>query len=194
MKKEVYSLIESARSVRVYDGDVEIPRETLEYLVDCARITPSAANMQPLKYKICCERDVVEKLQPLTRWAGYIKDRTLPPEGKCPAAFIVICHDETVSQPTAFSHMDIGIAAQSINLASREEGLGTCMIGSFDKDALKALLGIPESCIPMLIIAIGVPLEFPVLCSVDENGSIKYYRDERDKHFVPKRSLEEVLL
>lgn len=194
MKNEVYSLISSARSVRVYDGEAKIERETLEYLVDCARITPSAANMQPLKYKVCYECDVVEKVQPLTRWAGYIKDRTLPPEGKCPTAFIVICHDESVCQQTPFTHMDIGIAAQSINLASREAGLGTCMIGAFDRDAVKELLGIPENCVPMLIIAIGTPCEFPVLCSLPEDGNIKYYRDERDRHFVPKRSLEEVLL
>ena len=142
MKNEIYSLISKARSVRVYDGERKVDRETLEYLIECARIVPAAANMQPLKYRICCEADEVAKVQPLTRWAGYIKDRALPPEGKCPTAFIAICHDESVCPQTAFNQMDIGIAAQTINLAARAVGLGTCMIGSFDKDGVTELLDI----------------------------------------------------
>lgn len=193
MSSDVYSLVHAARSVRVFDTERKVDLETLEFFVDCARVTPSAGNMQPLKYKICCDEEVVSNLQPLTRWAGYIKDKTLPPEGKCPTSFIVICHDKSVCAETTFTHMDIGIAAQTINLAAREAGLGTCMIGSFDRDAVSALLSLPENCTPMLIVAIGTPAEFPVICSVPEDGSIKYFRDSADLHFVPKRSLKEVL-
>ena len=194
MSSEVYSLVKKARSVRVYDTATRVKRETLEFFIDCARLTPSAGNMQPLKYKICCDEDVVAGLQPLTRWAGYIKDKTLPPEGKCPTSFIVICHDKSVCAETAFTHMDLGIAAQTINLASREAGFGTCMIGSFDREAVTSLLALPETCVPLLIISIGTPAESPAICPLHDDGSIKYYRDSADRHFVPKRSLKEVLL
>lgn len=193
MGSSLRELTLAARSVRVFDETVKADVQTLEDFVDCARLTPSAANRQPLKYKICCDRDIVSRIQPLTRWAGYIKERELPPKDKCPTAFIVICHDSSVCAESPFSHMDVGIAAQTINLAARERGFGTCMIGSFDKDKLAGLIDIPESCTPVLVIAVGAPGEYPAVCPV-KDGDIKYFRDAEDKHFVPKRSLEEVLL
>ena len=194
MNSEIFGLTYAARSVRVFDEDRRAEEETLRYFVDCARVTPSAGNMQLLKYKICCDDDTVKKIRPLTRWAGYIKDKKLPPDGKEPTSFIVICHDKSIGGVTAFTQMDVGIAAQTINLAAREAGFAVCMIGSFEKEPLKELLCLGENTEPSLVIAIGAPLEQPVICSVDENGSIKYFRDSADLHFVPKRSLEEILL
>lgn len=68
------------------------------------------------------------------------------------------------------------------------------MIGSFDKDGLNELFGTDDSLESQLVIAIGEPLEYPILTDLDNSGSIKYYRDESNRHFVPKRSLEEILL
>lgn len=194
MNSEIFSLTYAARSVRVFDEDKRATKELLEHFADCARVTPSAGNMQLLKYKICCDDDTVKAIRPLTRWAGYIKDKKLPPEGKEPTSFIVICHDSSLGAMSAFTQMDVGIAAQTINLAAREAGFAVCMIGSFEKDALKELLGFNETIEPVLVIAIGAPAEDPVICSVGDDGSIKYFRDSADLHFVPKRSLKEILL
>lgn len=183
-----------ARSVRVFDRSRSAGREVLEYLVECARYCPSAANVQPLKYRLCYEPCETEKLFALTKWAGYLKDIKLPPEGKEPTDFIVICHDRSIANTSDYSMMDVGIAAQTINLAAREKGFGCCMIGSFDKEKAAEILSIPEKMVPVLVLAIGAPAEFPEICPVGEDGSIKYFRDSNDRHFVPKRSAEEVIL
>ena len=194
MNSEIFGLTYSARSVRVFDESICASEEQLRHFVDCARVAPSAGNMQILKYKICFEADTVKNLRPLTRWAGYIKDKKLPPDGKEPTSFIVICHDKSIGAVTPFTQMDVGIAAQTINLAAREAGFAVCMIGSFDKEGVKGLLCLDEHIEPSLIIALGAPAEYPVICSVGDDGSIKYFRDSADLHFVPKRSLEEILL
>ena len=166
----------------------------LKDLVDHARLCPSAANLLPLKYRLCFEKSEADAMFPLTRWAGYIKDRRIPPEGDEPTDYVIICHDTDVSPISEFSSMDVGIAAQTINLAAREKGYGCCMIGSFDKKAAKELLRIPENLTPVLVLAIGTPKESPIICSVGDDGSTKYFRDDADLHFVPKRSLEDSLI
>lgn len=190
----VKELTYNARSIRAFDREAPVGEEMLKRFVECARFCPSAANLQPLKYRICFERSEADALFPLTRWAGYIKDRRIPPIGGEPTDYIVICHDTGVSPVTEYSSMDVGIAAQTINLAAKEAGFGCCMIGSFDKKAAAELLSIPEELTPVLVLAMGTPAESPIICSVDEDGSTKYFRDDADLHFVPKRSAEEVLV
>ena len=84
MNSEIFARTTAARSVRVFDEARCASREQLAHFVDCARVTPSAGNMQVLKYRLCSDADTVKKLRPLTRWAGYIKDKKLPPDGKEP--------------------------------------------------------------------------------------------------------------
>lgn len=191
--KNIFTLTSEARSVRVFNGERSITRDELCRLIDCARVAPSAGNAQVLRYKLCFERETVSELMPLTRWAGYLTDIELPPKGHEPTAFIVICADKSNSSG-AFTMVDVGIAAQSINLAAREAGLATCMIGSFDRLAARQLLSIDGEYELLLMIALGEAQETPVMTDLPQDGSIKYWRDSNGQHFVPKRSLEEILL
>ena len=47
---------------------------------------------------------------------------------------------------------------------------------------------------PMLIVAVGKPDETVVLTEALPGEDLRYYRDENDVHYVPKRRLEDVLL
>ena len=68
------------------------------------------------------------------------------------------------------------------------------MIGSIQKEQLRAVLNIPEQYEILLVLALGKPAEQVVLEDVGSNGSIKYYRDANDIHHVPKRTLDEIIL
>ncbi len=193
MNRDVIELVAAARSVRSFDASSPITREAMESLVKTASLSPSARNDQPLKYRISSDRDEVEALLGMTRWAGYITDVVLPPEGRGPTGFITICHDLSVCPRSEFSTMDAGIAASVINLAACEKGFGACMLGSFNRDELPKLLGLSENLVPVLVIALGAPAEYPILCSV-KDGDTKYFRDDAGLHFVPKRSLEEIII
>lgn len=187
-------LLKKNRSYRGYDDSFRIDRSMLKELIDCTRYTASSVNIQPLKYFAASEPETVALIQPLTHWAGKLKELHLPREGHRPTAFIVICQDMSVNDSPTMFQRDIGIAAQTILLAATEKGLGGCMIGSFEKNALKKALSLPEQIEPMMVLAIGKPDETVLLTEVGPGGSTDYYRDENDVHFVPKRALKDILL
>ncbi|MBQ8599724.1 MAG: nitroreductase family protein [Oscillospiraceae bacterium] len=188
-------LVLKNRSCRGYDESYQFSREELLDFVDLARQTAASANIQPLKYHIAYEKEQVAQIQPLTRWAGSLPQLHLPYPGTGPTAFITICQDMSINNhPTSFL-LDVGITAQTILLAATEKGLGGCMIGSFQKEELKALLKLPEQMEPKLVIALGKPAEEIILVEPKEDGSVKYYRSEDGKtHYVPKRKLEDIIL
>ena len=184
-------LILQNRSYRRFDEHVRIEREILPELVDLARLSPSAANLQPLKYVLSCDPDTNARIFPHLAWAGYLADWPGPAEGERPSAYIVILGDTKIRPSFGCDH---GIAAQSILLGATERGLGGCMIGSIQRDQLRAALGIPEHLEILLVLALGKPSETVVLETVDASGSIKYWRDGAGVHHVPKRRLEDLIV
>lgn len=187
-------LVLKNRSCRGYDENRVVTREELLELVDCARLAPSSVNAQPLKYYLATEKSVVEKIQPLTKWAAALPDHKLPHPGMYPPAFIVICQDLRVGESLTRYQKDVGIVAQTILLAAAEKELGGCMIGSFNAGAISSALGLAENFAPVLIVAVGKPAEQVVLTEVEGEGSTAYYRDEQDVHYVPKRKLKDIII
>ena len=190
----VRELVEKSRSYRGFRKDRKVTKEELLALAECARLCPSTGNIQPLKYYLAWETEEVAEIQSLSRWAKGLPEMRLPHPGMEPAAFIVICQDTRIDPASGKFQRDVGIAAQTILLAAAERGLGGCMIGSFPSGDLKNRLRLPDWAVPMLLVAIGEPAETVILTQVGEDGSTGYYRDEEDRHYVPKRRLEEVTL
>lgn len=187
----IKDLVTKNRSYRRFKEDDPVARETLIELVELARLSGSAANLQPLKYILSADPARNAAIFPTLAWAGYLKDWHGPDEGERPSAYIIILGDTTISRNFGCDH---GIAAQSILLGATEKGLGGCMIASVDRDALRTALDIPAHLEILLVLAIGRPVEQILIEDVKDDGSIKYYRDENRVHHVPKRRIEEILV
>ena len=184
-------MVLQTRSYRRFDQGQAIAAETLVKLVDMARQTGSAANRQPLKYIVCAEAESNARLFAHLRWAGYLQGWGGPVEGERPAGYIIMLTDTEINKEAA---TDVGIAAQTIMLGATEAGLGGCMLGAIDRDEIRKLFSVPEHYAISLVLALGAPVEQVVLEPVGPSGDIKYYRDEKQVHHVPKRALDEVLL
>ena len=138
-------------------------------------MSASAANLQPLKYLLACEPEKNAAIFSCLAWAGYLKDWPGPAAGERPAAYILILGDTEISKNFGCDH---GIAAQSILLGARAQGLGGCMLGSIQRDRLRELLRIPAKLDILLAIALGQPKETVVIEEVNPGDSIKYWRDD----------------
>ena len=189
------NLLYDNRSYRCFDESKPVPQDKILNWIDNARFTPSACNRQPLKYKVLDAKGV-EKALPLTKWAGALPDFQLPPEGHHPTAFVVICHDTSVTPDPASSKVDVGIVAMTILLSAVEDGYGGCCIGAFDADRVGEVLRISEKYVPVLMIALGMPSpeETIILAEAKKDGDTTYYRDKHNLHFVPKRKLEDIII
>lgn len=187
-------LVKQARSHRGFRQDRKVTRQELEHLVECARFTPAARNDQVLKYYLAEKPETVAAIQPLTKWAGALAELHLPRKGAEPVAYIVICLDGSLAENPAPYQRDVGIVAQTMLLAAAEMGLNGCMIGSFAAGELREKLGLPEVIKPQLLLALGEGTDRIVMTDVGEDGSTTYYRDAEDIHYVPKRTLEQLIL
>lgn len=187
-------LILKNRSYRGYDESYTFTREQMASYIDGARFCPSSKNLQPLKYYAAYEKKDVEAIRPLVRWAAQLPEIELPHPGHCPTGFIVICQDVSINSNFNMFLRDAGIVAQTMLLLAVEEGLGGCMIGNFMAKELSEALSLPENIRPTLVVALGKPDEKIVLTDVGPDGKTPYYRDENDVHYVPKRSLNELMI
>ena len=179
------------RSYRRFHQQIPVDHGTLRELADLARMSPSAANMQPLKYILSCEPGKNALIFPHLAWAGYLKDWPGPAEGEKPSAYIIILGDTRIKQSFGCDH---GIAAQSMLLGATEKGLGGCIVASINKQELSEALQVPSYFEILLVIALGRPKETVVLETVGSDGDIKYWRDTEGTHHVPKRSLDEIIV
>ena len=187
----IADLIAVNRSCRRFFEEHAVELKTLEELVELARLSASGANLQPLKYILTCRPALNTEIFNCLAWAAYLKDWPGPEPGERPSAYIVILGDSNISTDFGVDH---GIAAQSILLGAREMGLAGCMIGSINRDKMRSLLDIPGHLKILLVLAIGKPREEVVVETVGPDGNIRYWRDDRSVHHVPKRSLSEIIV
>ncbi len=183
-----YEMILSRRTIRRFHPK-PIPPQELEWLVDAARLAPSAANRQPCEFILVDEDEKKERLFPLLKWAAYIDPLGTPKEAERPAAYIVVLVNRQKT-PDVGAH-DAAAAVMNIIYAGMAFNLGACWMGAIDRAGIKQLFGIPEHCDVDSVVALGYPAESPVAEPMKD--SVKYWKDFSDVLHVPKRSLADVL-
>lgn len=187
----IKELVLKNRSYRRFDANVLVNTQTLYDLVELARICPSAANLQPIKYYLSNSADLNDIIFSKLAWAGYLKDWAGPQQDEQPSAYIIILGDKSIK---ADFGIDPGIVAQTMLLGAVEKGLGGCMIASVRRQELHQALNLPDELEIVLVIALGKPVETVVLEDLPTDGSIRYYRDAQQVHHVPKRSLQDLIV
>ena len=186
-------LMTEARTCRRFEARGLEPG-ALRRLVDCARIMPCTANSQVLRYLTVQDPQKRAAVFDALGWAGYLKTWK-PEEAERPAGYIILLappgEDGKISYNT---HIDVGIAGQTIQLAAWTVGLGACMFRTYNPKKIGEAIDLPPGHEIVLVMAFGYPLEERRIVPVPADGSIRYYRDDQGVHYVPKRALDDVLL
>ena len=188
----IEALIKQNRSCRRYYEDYEIDKATLKDLVNLARLSASAANLQPLKYILSANPQKNALIFSCLGWAGYIEEWPGPEEGERPSGYIIILSES--QKANDYVGYDCGISGQSILLGAREKGLAGCMIASIKRQMLRDILNIDARFKIPLVIAIGKPKEEIVIEDVGGDNAIRYWRDSKGVHHVPKRKLKDIII
>jgi len=160
-------IIKGRRSIRAY-SDKPVEKEKLEAVLDAARLAPSARNRQKWQFIIVTDPSVKDKM-----WDACHNQQSVK---QAPVCIAVIDEEPGVmscGQPV--DTVDASIAFSFLILKAHEEGLGTCWLGYFDKDKVRAVLGIPENMSIVAVTPLGYPAENPDARSRKPLGEITRY-------------------
>jgi len=153
---DVFDAIKGRRSVRRYKPD-SVPDELIERILDAARWAPSAGNIQPWKFIVIKDKNLLELVKKVS--PGYL--------GEAPLA-ILVCSDKERAYRVGgtmgrdyLSVSDCSMAVENMVLTAYALGLGTCIVKSFSRIAVKEILEIPEGIEPELLVVIGYPVQKP---------------------------------
>lgn len=141
---DVLNAIVTRRSIRKYKPE-PVPADKLHKVLEAGRIAPSAGNRQPWKFVVVTDPATRQQLVSACRNQAFV--------GEAGAVIVACAPDETLR----WHMVDIGIAVDHMTLAAHALGLGTCWIGAFEPDQVKAILGIPAAVKVVCVLPLGVP-------------------------------------
>jgi len=185
---DLKELLIKNRSYRRFYNEKKISIDELKEMVELVRYTNSAANRQVVRFRLVADDKTNAIVYDKLGWAGYLKDWDGPKKEERPSAYIVL-----LTKKEDKADIDEGIICQAITLSAVAKGMGACILGNVKREDLLKSLNIDEAYKLDLVIALGYPKEEVEIVDV-KDGDIKYYRDEKGKHYVPKRSLEDLLI
>jgi len=127
---DVIEALKKRRSKRVFNPKPVSP-ELLKELIDCARLAPTARNIQPWEFVLVTEKETLKALGSLTDNGPFIKDS--------PCCIAVFCQD------TKYYLEDGSAATTNILTSASGMGLAACWVAGDKKpycDKVKELLGV----------------------------------------------------
>ena len=146
------------QSCRAYDEGRIVEREKLDAILEAARLAPSACNGQPYHFTVC-KGDTAKAVAKATQGMGMNKFASQAP------VLIVISEMPYVKSAAMgakvkgndYRSIDIGITTAYLTAEAAAQGLGTCILGWFDDDKIRAICGLSYPV--RLVITLGYPKE-----------------------------------
>jgi nitroreductase len=142
----VFEAIQNRRTTRSYKA-TPVSNKTLEILLEAARLSPSAKNIQPWHFIVVKDG---EKRKALSKgfFAKFLSEVPV---------VIVLCGDEKASPD--WYVVDVALAGENMVLAATSEGLDTSWVGNFDEKVVQEQLGIPKDLRVVALLAVGYARE-----------------------------------
>jgi nitroreductase len=155
---DVMQTIFDRRSIRKF-LDKPVEEEKLLKILDAGRWAPSAGNLQDWQFIVI--RDAGKKIQLSEAAFGQYWISSAP-------IIIILCSKTNRLRriygeqgENIYSIFDCGLSAENMLLTAFAEGLGSCVVAAFDKDAVKRILDIPAEVKVLAMIPIGYSAEKP---------------------------------
>ncbi len=146
------------QSCRAYDASKEIEEEKLSAILESARLSPSACNGQPYHITVC-RGETAKAVAECVTGLGMNKFAKDAP------VLLVISEEDYVAsaafgakvKKNDYRSIDIGILSAYITAEATAQGLGTCILGWFDDEKIRAICSLDKPV--RLVITLGYPSE-----------------------------------
>jgi len=147
---EVTEVIKTRRSVREFEPKA-VPQDVVRDILDCARLAPTANNVQPWIFGAVLDDDLKKEISELTDHGKFIKG--------CAVCFAVFA-DST----TKYFLEDGSAATENILLACTAHGIGSCWVAGHKKpyaESVRKVLNVPEPYTLIALVAAGYSRQKP---------------------------------
>ena len=138
-----HELINQRYSVRAYETK-PVEEDKLLRVLEAAQMAPTGGNRQAFQLLVVHTAGREEEMRRL-----YNKDWFVD------APIVIVACAATDYK------LNVGIVMDHLILAATEEGLGTCWIGAFDRNAAREILGLPIDVEPILCTTLGYGKDTP---------------------------------
>ncbi len=155
---EFNRVILSRHSIRAFTSQ-PVETDKLQKILETANLAPSAGNLQAYEIYVVTDAKKRDGLSCAALAQEYI--------AAAPVALVFCTHPErtegryTERGTRLYTVQDATIACTFAMLAATDLGLGTVWVGTFDEKVVRMIINAPESQVPVVILAIGYPAEFP---------------------------------
>jgi len=141
---DTFEAVRTVLAVRSFQKK-PIPPEILQRIVEAGRLTGSGKNRQPWHFVVVQDPETIARLGMLAKTGPYIA-------GASAAIVVAIEKDD-------FALSDGSRAIQSMILTAWSEGVGSNWVGFRGLDAVRSLLGIPDSLDVLAVLPLGYAAE-----------------------------------
>ena len=145
------NLCQRRRSIRTYT-DRPVEREKIDYILQCALMSPSAKRLNPWEFVVVTDPAVLRQMAGCKTYGSQMFNTA--------TAGIVVALDNSLTDTW---QADGAIAAEHILLAAAEQGLGACWCHVFGRDdsenLVRQLTNIPNNYNVLCIISLGYKAE-----------------------------------
>lgn len=141
---DALTALRTKRDTRSY-ADRPVDDDTLDALLDAARMAGSAKNVQPVRMIVVTDHATKTALKTSGDFASWIDH--------APVVVVV-----TVMEYAGPRRMfDVGRHAQNLMVAAHASGLASCPVTIHHPDVARGALGIPGDVEPAMIVTLGWP-------------------------------------
>ena len=179
-------IFKERRSIRKFKSN-PVPKEIIDYTIDCARLAPTGGNMQPIKYFVITKK--AKDVFPYTKWAAYLPEFN-PSLNDAPPCYIAICADLDIKKEGY--ELDAGICGSVITYSAESKGVSSCWLGAIDRQKISQIIKLPENMKLLYLIALGY--EAQKSTAYDSNDTVKYEIDENENIKVPKKTFDSIVM
>ncbi len=147
--KTAIEALEQRRSIRAYT-EQQVPRETIEEIVNCGRLAPTAMNEQPWDFVVVTARADLQRIPPMLGHAEFVAK----------AAFAIL----VLTKNTDCALEDCAAATENLLIAAAAHGIGSCWVAGSRQaygPPVAAAFGAPADRELFAIVSFGYPAEEP---------------------------------
>ncbi|KUF32035.1 MULTISPECIES: nitroreductase family protein [Lysinibacillus] len=177
-------IMQERKSVRKYNANIKISRETIVQLLQDATSAPSSSNMQPWRFIVIDDREIQkninffsfnqEQIETASAIIAVIGDTEMylnakeiyaknvelgymPEEiaNKLAQDALTMYGSASAKTLENIVHFDAGLVSMQIMLLAKEMGYDTVPMGGFDKAKFAEYMELPANEVPILLLAIG---------------------------------------